>query len=79
VDEDERAAYFEQAANGRYIRMALILKLVSESDKKLTALTGEENGELICKNRRCITATERGIKRLFDGARCIYCDQRSEK
>ncbi len=28
VDEDERAAYFRQACNGKYIRMALILKLL---------------------------------------------------
>lgn len=34
VDEDPRAAYFEQAANGVYVRMALILTLLG--------LTGEE-------------------------------------
>ncbi len=28
VDEDERACYFRQARNGKYIRMALILKLL---------------------------------------------------
>ncbi|MBQ4338535.1 MAG: aspartate carbamoyltransferase [Clostridia bacterium] len=28
VDDDSRACYFEQAANGKYIRMALILKLL---------------------------------------------------
>lgn len=28
VDKDERAAYFRQACNGKYIRMALILKLL---------------------------------------------------
>lgn len=28
VDEDPRAVYFEQTANGKYIRMALILKLL---------------------------------------------------
>ncbi len=28
VDDDERAAYFRQACNGKYIRMALILKLL---------------------------------------------------
>ncbi len=28
VDEDPRAKYFEQAKNGKYIRMALILKLL---------------------------------------------------
>jgi len=28
VDNDKRAKYFEQAKNGKYIRMALILKLL---------------------------------------------------
>ena len=28
VDEDERACYFRQAANGKFVRMALILKLL---------------------------------------------------
>ena len=28
VDEDPRAAYFRQVLNGKYIRMALILKLL---------------------------------------------------
>lgn len=30
VDDDPRAAYFRQAMNGKYIRMALILKLLGE-------------------------------------------------
>ena len=28
IDNDPRACYFEQALNGKYIRMALILKLL---------------------------------------------------
>jgi aspartate carbamoyltransferase catalytic subunit len=28
VDEDPRARYFDQVANGRFIRMALIMKLL---------------------------------------------------
>lgn len=32
VDKDPRAAYFEQVANGKYIRMALILKLLEEAN-----------------------------------------------
>ncbi len=31
VDEDPRAAYFRQAKNGKFIRMALILKLLEEN------------------------------------------------
>ena len=28
IDNDPRACYFEQALNGKYIRMALIMKLL---------------------------------------------------
>jgi len=31
IDSDPRAAYFEQVANGKYMRMALILKLLTEA------------------------------------------------
>ena len=31
VDEDPRAKYFQQAANGKFIRMALIMKLLGLS------------------------------------------------
>ncbi len=33
VDFDPRACYFKQAENGKYIRMALILKLLEESER----------------------------------------------
>ena len=32
VDKDPRACYFKQVRNGRYIRMALILKLLKEAN-----------------------------------------------
>ena len=31
VDDDPRARYFEQVLNGKFIRMALILKLLKEA------------------------------------------------
>jgi aspartate carbamoyltransferase catalytic subunit len=34
VDNDPRALYFEQARYGRYIRMALLMKLMEEADKQ---------------------------------------------
>ena len=37
VDDDPRAAYFEQAQNGVYVRMALIMTLLGLKDPK----TGE--------------------------------------
>ena len=79
VDDDPRASYFEQAENGRYIRMALILKLLKEKSMDSVRCKGEENPALICNNPHCISRTERGIKRLFRGASCVYCDQAADK
>ena len=75
VDLDPRAHYFDQAANGRYIRMALILKLLREKNIEDKSREGDENPSLVCINPHCITRTERGIKKLFRGKSCIYCDQ----
>ena len=33
IDEDPRACYFKQVLNGKYMRMALILKLLEEAAK----------------------------------------------
>ena len=33
VDNDPRACYFKQVLNGKYMRMALILKLLEEATK----------------------------------------------
>ena len=77
VDDDHRAHYFEQAANGRYIRMALILMLLRERGNDSKRPRGEENPALICENPHCICTTERGIKRLFKGDVCLYCDQKA--
>ena len=74
VDDDVRAHYFEQARLGRYIRMALILKLLSENDGKAVSLAGEKHEAPVCKNKKCITLTERGIVHLSKNGKCIYCD-----
>ena len=77
VDDDPRANYFEQAENGRYIRMALILKLLKEKKNESSSTIGVEMPELVCSNPSCITKTERGIKHLFKGCVCAYCDQKA--
>lgn len=79
VDDDPRAAYFDQAAWGRYIRMALIMKLLSDKSSGKSSETGEEDASLICKNPHCITGVERGIKHLFKDGKCVYCDQKAGK
>jgi aspartate carbamoyltransferase catalytic subunit len=84
IDEDPRACYFEQAANGRFIRMALILKLLNEKDQPDTPRTGESVEGLSCENPRCICKTEQELAPLFRCAdeahgvyRCVYCDQKA--
>ena len=84
VDEDPRACYFEQAKNGRYIRMALILKLLAEKNMPDTERPGEVTTEITCSNPRCITSTEQELPQMFrcvdkehDIHRCAYCDQKA--
>ena len=79
VDSDPRAHYFEQAANGRYIRMALILMLLETKGVDDRRIHGAPDPTLECVNPHCLSRTERGIKHLFDGGKCIYCDQRAAK
>ncbi len=85
VDDDPRAAYFRQALNGKYMRMALILKLLKEAQdgEKKAAETDGLVYNRVCSNPKCITATEQElpqIARITDRAagihRCIYCEQK---
>ena len=86
VDNDPRACYFEQVLNGKYMRMALILKLLSDKDVVRDlgdAVIGPESG-LRCCNPRCITAVEQELEPSFlltDAEagvyRCVYCEQRA--
>ena len=87
VDDDPRAAYFRQALNGKYMRMALILMLLKEAEKDPVREPIDPVGlryDLKCTNPRCISATEQELPQIFrttDKAagihRCIYCEQRS--
>ena len=85
VDEDARAAYFRQAKNGKYIRMALILMLLdsAKDGRKADLLASDSEcfDEFICENPRCISTVEQGLPmrvRLADKKnniyRCVYCD-----
>ena len=88
VDEDPRARYFEQTLNGKYMRMALILKLLGDQDPANTYPGGPfslwneavEDGAYRCTNPKCICAAERSIRHKYytakDGSkRCVYCEQ----
>lgn len=78
VDDDPRAAYFRQAYNGKYIRMALILKLLSLADGVPFHSAGEPTAS-VCKNPKCITKTEqelapRAILDAHGNSRCLFCE-----
>ena len=84
VDDDPRACYFRQALCGKYIRMALILKLLREgSDGKPSAesLDGCMVNTIKCRNPQCITAIEQELDHVFRVVnpemkicRCLYCE-----
>ena len=83
VDADPRAAYFRQALNGKYMRMALILKLLEEAKqgKQMEAVEAVSDARLVCDNPRCISSVEQELEhkfKLVDPARgiyrCIYCE-----
>lgn len=86
VDDDPRAAYFRQALNGKYMRMALILKLLEEAQRNPIREALDTEGleyDRVCTNPKCITQTEQELPQLFrctdkaaDIHRCIYCEKR---
>ena len=90
VDADPRAAYFRQVLNAKYMRMALILKLLDEAEGKekapepLPTARGEQDlivNELKCQNPRCITQTEQELDQVFRRVsetvcRCVYCEKK---
>ena len=90
VDSDPRACYFDQVLCGKYARMALILKLLSETPMLLSeGLESEHKGELVnkvfCDNPRCITSVEQEIDHVFrytdkeNGiCRCVYCENQKK-
>ena len=71
------------------MRMALILKLLSEAEKNpRPAKAAEEGvifgGDMCCKNPKCITRTEQELKQMFKAAgggayRCVYCEQKVDR
>lgn len=77
VDDDDRACYFRQALYGKYIRMALIRKLLFEPD--VTRKREYEVGDKRCSNSRCISFNEKDLSAAYytdgDGKRhCAYCE-----
>ena len=86
VDSDPRAKYFEQTRCGKFIRMALIMKLLGLIPNEVQPEKAEEPQYIYdkyrCDNPACISVCEpdvRGIFKTFDAnggaCRCIYCDK----
>ena len=89
VDKDKRACYFRQANCGKFIRMALILKLLQEAEANPTPIPdahvreGCLHGIITCVNPRCISQTEQELPQIFYPAdvslglyRCLYCENK---
>ena len=84
VDSDLRAAYFRQVKYGKYIRMALILKLINQNDEnnyRKNNTKKEIINEIKCKNPSCITTIEQELDHVFvltdeekNIYRCKYCE-----
>ena len=84
VDSDLRAAYFRQVKYGKYIRMALILKLVNQNNENNVEKNNTKKeiiNEIECKNPSCITTIEQELDHVFvltdeekNIYRCKYCE-----
>lgn len=88
VDTDSRACYFKQVLNGKYMRMALILKLLDRSAEDVCDAPDEgclEVNTFRCHNPHCITSTEQELDHVFKLMnaergiyRCLYCEARAD-
>ncbi len=81
VDDDPRAMYFTQAKYGVFVRMALILTILSEKRNSET-LIGKIYSGVKCDNPKCITNHESYLPKSFRSGgdetllECEYCDER---
>ena len=88
IDGDPRACYFKQVSNGKYMRMALILKLLDAAKQNpvredLIKAGGCELliNRITCRNPRCISKVEQELDQIFkvtdpenNICRCVYCE-----
>ena len=77
VDDDPRAAYFQQARYGMFARMALLADLANQPRLEQTDVV-EIGTKPVCSNPRCITQTEHYLPPLVkkNGGVdcCAFCD-----
>ncbi len=88
VDKDPRACYFKQVQNGKFMRMALILKLLEAAAEDPTQRELDTKELLVdrvkCENARCICQTEQELPHIFRITdrqarigRCLYCEAKA--
>lgn len=90
IDSDPRACYFKQVENGKYMRMALILKLLQDAENDKTKKDEFAGKKLVvnkfrCDNPRCISSTEQELEQVFKPVdeekqiyRCFYCEAKAK-
>jgi aspartate carbamoyltransferase catalytic subunit len=88
VDDDPRACYFRQVLNGKFVRMALICRLLdwqndSEHTMPVYQNTNIDTTLYRCPNQKCICNNE-NVEIRFHKAengtiRCFYCETKARK
>ncbi len=88
IDQDKRAAYFQQAAYGVPIRMALVALLLGLRKNNIEIENKQPDINILdkeCSNENCITRYEENIQYKYikvnslpNTYRCFYCDQEQE-
>lgn len=82
VDSDPRAAYFRQVENGKFVRMALICRLLEWKDDESRTAPASSGfyscATAQCRNSKCISNHENVAPLVHKGengvVRCAYCD-----
>lgn len=82
VDNDSRACYFKQVENGKFMRMALILKLLNyKGEYNIMPSDCKKIEGKKCENPRCITSCEQELEHIYkpveneaNAYRCVYCE-----
>ena len=81
VDDDPRAAYFQQARYGMFARMALLADLANQPRLDRTEAVEIGTGP-VCRNPRCITQSQPYlpplVKRSGGVDCCAFCDKALE-
>lgn len=86
VDKDLRACYFKQVLYGKYMRMALILKLLEEAKQNNQPFNIDMKnvvvGKYKCTNPKCVCQSEQELEQMAKQSktnsktmRCLYCEK----